>query len=157
MQRRNIEWVILYLSNSANYIPHRPEDESSREKALQTVVAGNQAENLLDFDADEPTPNQPNSLSFDASNSNSNNLLSSQAIASVAKSTNPLDELMDLFSTAGMTAPAEPAVVNGTGAGMGMGMGMADLMSPVGTGTQSQQSQQSHPKGGAEEDLLGLL
>ncbi|RSH89434.1 beta-adaptin [Saitozyma podzolica] len=82
------------------------EDEVSREKALQTVVAGQQAENLLDFDADDDVPPK----------------VSGWAIASAAKASNPLDELMDLFSTASMNVPAQtpgaPMAMNATGGGM---------------------------------------
>ncbi|EIW73131.1 hypothetical protein TREMEDRAFT_37167, partial [Tremella mesenterica DSM 1558] len=79
-----------------------PEDET-REKALQTVVAGQQAENLLDFDADDSAPDERRRSLADG-------LISNQTIASVAKSSNPLDELMDLFSSPNLSAPtANPA------------------------------------------------
>jgi hypothetical protein len=85
----------------------RPEEETAQ-RALQTVVAGQQAENLLDFDADEiETPGTGFGMDNGiASLGNAQNTISSQTIASVAKSTNPLDELMDLFSTSSMSTPA---------------------------------------------------
>lgn len=123
----------------------------SREKALQTVVAGQQAENLLDFDAEESTTSG-NSLAFDGASG----LISSQAMASAVKSVNPLDELMDLFNTASMTAPAQPVAP-------AKGMGMEDLMSPTPTGAPSAPparvnlSALSQPQPKAEDDLMGLF
>ncbi|WVR03266.1 hypothetical protein IAU60_000257 [Kwoniella sp. DSM 27419] len=140
-----------------------PEEEASREKALQAVVAGNQAENLLDFDADdEPTPSSSgNDLSSVA-----DGRISSAAISNAAKSTNPLDELMDLFSTASMTAPvAQPVAPASTAAGV-PGLqgdafaGLGGLSSPP-NGTPSPAPMQAHPppqsQGGAQDDLLGLF
>lgn len=128
----------------------------SREKALQAVVAGNQAENLLDFDMDEPstTSSQSNTLVSDG-------VISSRAIASAAKSTNPLDELMDLFSTASMTAPdTQPVMSTGTGNGLDSLAGFSSTPSPVPvapqyapTRPQGQGQGQTKP----DEDLMGLF
>lgn len=147
----------------------RPEDETSREKALQTVVAGQQAENLLDFDADEPTTN---------GNANGNNslvsdgIISSQAIASAAKSTNPLDELMDLFSSASMSAPTTQPIMSTSLGGVDMSASLSSL-SPVPTPVPIAAQQSTMPPvpvngggsasasagapGKAEDDLLGLF
>ncbi|KAK8844607.1 hypothetical protein IAR55_006454 [Kwoniella newhampshirensis] len=153
------------------------EEDVSREKALQTVVAGNQAENLLDFDADdEPAPTNGGSSSRGLV---SDGVISSQAIASVAKSTNPLDELMDLFSTASMTAPstqpiAPPSISAGvtgltgstSAASSDPFASLSGLSSPPtgnGHGIQSppayqpQQQQKQTSGGGASDDLLGLF
>jgi hypothetical protein len=132
----------------------RPEEDISREKALQTVVAGQQAENLLDFDADEPTTSDG-----DGRRASEVGMISSQAIATAAKASNPLDELMDLFSSASMAAPAQiPEGPMGldTGGGMG-GMGM-NLMSPT-NGSPALVSLPDAGKqaGKAEDDLLGLF
>jgi hypothetical protein len=88
--------------------------------------------------------------------------ISSQAIASAAKSTNPLDELMDLFSTASMQAPAQPVGQPASGMSMGRTSGLDDLMSPTPTGASQttasrppQQQQQQAAK--ADDDLLGLF
>lgn len=145
----------------------RTEDEVSREKALQTVVAGQQAENLLDFDADDDVPTQGLGIGEDRRVSEAG-IISSKAIASAAKASNPLDELMDLFSTASMNVPAQtpgaPMAMNATEGGMG-GMGM-DLMSPTSGGSASPMPMPSAPTvspggGGGqkkpEEDLLGLF
>ncbi|ORY27362.1 putative clathrin binding protein [Naematelia encephala] len=125
----------------------RPEEEVSREKALQTVVAGQQAENLLDFDDEPSAPTEAGAIS-------------SQAIASAAKSSNPLDELMDLFSSASMAAPTTQPVQS-----TGMSGSMADLMSPMnGSGTRSgvvsptvAAPPPQQQLNGAEDDLLGLF
>ena len=119
-----------------NYVL-RTEDDAAREKALQTVVAGQQAENLLDFDAEESSNNdgRDKSLLSDGGFDGLGGVggISSQAIASAAKSTNPLDELMDLFSSASMTAPTTNPPMS-AGAGMGMGMGGGAGMSAVSSG-----------------------
>ncbi|KAK4686995.1 AP-1 complex subunit beta-1, partial [Tremellales sp. Uapishka_1] len=107
-------------------------EEESREKALHTVVAGQQAENLLDFDMDD----EPSSV-------NTGSLVSNQAIASAAKAVNPLDELMDLFSTASMTTPVSQPVMSA------MSSGPSQPPLP--------QQQQQHQSSKQEEDLLGLF
>ena len=147
----------------------RPEEEISREKALQTVVAGQQAENLLDFDAEEDSAPATDG---DERTSEGMGMISSQQIASAAKASNPLDELMDLFSTACMTAPAQapgaPMGMSQDGSGFGMGaMGgvRRDLISPppIGSGAASPaaapMSEGGSASGGkkAEDDLLGLF
>ncbi|OCF43804.1 clathrin binding protein [Kwoniella heveanensis CBS 569] len=151
-----------------------PEEEVSREKALQTVVAGNQAENLLDFDADdEPTSASISGIGADG-NSLSDGRISSAAISNAAKSTNPLDELMDLFSTASMSAPtAQPVAPASTVAGV-PGLqpnndpfaslsGLSSPPSAMGSGgvsptpPQQQHQQQKQAAGGAQDDLLGLF
>ncbi|AFR94503.2 clathrin binding protein [Cryptococcus neoformans C23] len=138
------------------------EDDISREKALQAVVAGNQAENLLDFD-DEPTPTNGES-SIPAPGSGLG--ISSQAIASAAKSTNPLDELMDLFSTASMTTPVvqpgQPAAQAQASAqssgGLGGLDGLAGLSSPPqSVSPQPAAPQNQQPQAAAQDDLLGLF
>ncbi|WWC85696.1 uncharacterized protein L201_000562 [Kwoniella dendrophila CBS 6074] len=156
-----------------------PEEDNAREKALQTVVAGQQAENLLDFDADDDQP-QPNtsasssnlqSLSmFGNSSSSTSNGITSATISNVAKSTNPLDELMDLFSTASMNPPQSnhppPIAPKSTVEGI-QGLqddhdafaGLSGLSSPPTTinSGSSNPPQQSNTTGGAQDDLLGLF
>lgn len=142
----------------------RPEDDMSREKALQAVVAGNQAENLLDFDMDEPSSSSTQSNNTLVSDG----VISSRAIASAAKSTNPLDELMDLFSTASMTAPdTQPVMSSGNGMGMGMGNGLDSLGGfggtsspapvPVAPQYAAPPKPQSQGQSKPDEDLMGLF
>jgi AP-1 complex subunit beta-1 len=132
---------------------HRPEDDASREKALQAVVAGNQAENLLDFD-DEPSPSHPtgneNSMVSDG-------MISNRAIASAAKSTNPLDELMDLFSTASMSAPVTQPVMNTAGSGLDGFGGISSSPSPVPTAPQVSNAPPAGQGKKQDDDLLGLF
>lgn len=132
----------------------------SREKALQTVMAGQAAENLLDFDAEDPAPSTGlDGLAAGGSSgaAGRSGVITSQAIASAAKASNPLDELMDLFSTASMQttaqAPGAPAV------------GINDLVGGGGSASQSPalrsapQMPRQAPSAPAkqEDDLLGLF
>lgn len=131
------------------------EDDISREKALQTVMAGQQAENLLDFD-DEPSPAP--GASANSRPTNDRGLISNQQISSAAKSTNPLDELMDLFSTANMATPSQAPGASAVGSGGGMGGSGMDLMDPP--TSQSPIGGQSQAQGGqkkGDDDLLGLF
>lgn len=125
----------------------------SREKALQAVVAGNQAENLLDFDTEEPSTSSAPSNTLV-----SDGVISSRAIASAAKSTNPLDELMDLFSTASMTAPSTQPVMS-TSEGLDGLSGFSNTPTPVPTAPQHPPAPgpQSQSKPKADDDLLGLF
>ncbi|ODN80474.1 hypothetical protein L202_02712 [Cryptococcus amylolentus CBS 6039] len=140
------------------------EDDASREKALQTVVAGQQAENLLDFDDDPAPSNGPsNDLSGLASLSSppTSGGISNQQIASAAKSTNPLDELMDLFSTASMSAPAvqpgQPALTpQQSGGGLSGLSGLSGLEGLASPPAATPQPQQQSAQGG-QDDLLGLF
>jgi AP-1 complex subunit beta-1 len=83
-------------------------------------------------------------------------MISNKAIASAAKSTNPLDELMDLFSTASMTAPATQPVMSTSDSLDGLGMGMGSTPSPVPTAPQVGQGQVQGQKK-QDDDLLGLF
>jgi AP-1 complex subunit beta-1 len=118
-------------------------------------MAGQQAENLLDFD-DEPSTSTPVSGGMGETSrpGNDRGLISTQQISSAAKSTNPLDELMDLFSTASMAAPSQPVGAPAGGGGMG-GMEL-DLMSPPAVSSPvAGQPAKAQTKG--DDDLLGLF
>lgn len=81
-------------------------------------------------------------------------MISNQAIASAAKSTNPLDELMDLFSTASMTVPATQTAGSGLN---GLDM-LGGTSSPAPPPVMQQQVALAVQAGkGDQEDLLGLL
>jgi AP-1 complex subunit beta-1 len=140
------------------------DERFSTQKALQTVAAGQQAENLLDFD-DAPSPDgQPSGLA-------ATEVLSFTPAAAnllAGTSSNPLDDLVSIFggmggsgmsggvvngsmgdgslgglsfggSAFGSSASAAPRAVHSTAAGLG-----PTVVSPV----QAQQPQ---------EDLLGLF
>ena len=122
------------------------DEGSSREKALKTLVAGQQAENLLDFD--EPDAAAPVSNSFGGLS------LSTPSLATrtptVVSTSNPLDDLVSIFGSAGMSTPVSPV---GTGAGAGAFGGLGGLGSPTLGQSRPPPQQQQQP----QEDLLGLF
>ena len=71
---------------------------------MQTVAQGQKAENLLDFDMDEPTAMADTSISASAFANVSSGSQSTSVQQALAK--NPLDELMDLFASNTMSAPS---------------------------------------------------
>ncbi|KAF9235918.1 armadillo-type protein [Melanogaster broomeanus] len=123
------------------------DDRSAAQKALQTVVAGQQAENLLDFD-DAPTQEgQPSGLAA------TQILPSTPATANFLSGTsaNPLDDLVSIFG--GMSASGGGSADGGLG---GLGFGTTSppsgsVISPL----DSLTSPTTAPK--PQEDLLGLF
>jgi AP-1 complex subunit beta-1 len=110
------------------------------------VVAGQQAENLLDFD-DTPTEGQPSGLAA------TQILPSSPAAANFLSgaSTNPLDDLVSIFG--GMSASGGIGGVEGAFGGLGSisppsGNHVASPLESLGSPTTTQKPQ---------EDLLGLF
>lgn len=73
------------------------EDDMSKEKAIQTLVAGQHAENLLDIDDDMPTESPQL-----GQNEFSGSLGGSGKAAPVRQTANPLDDLLGLFDNAGL-------------------------------------------------------
>jgi len=75
------------------------DDRLSAQKALQTVAAGQQAENLLDFDDEPATNGQPSGLA-------ATEIFSRPAAASIISgtSTNPLDDLVSIFGGPSLNA-----------------------------------------------------
>ncbi|PPQ90194.1 hypothetical protein CVT25_001374 [Psilocybe cyanescens] len=73
------------------------EDQFSTQKALQTVVAGQQAENLLDFDDATGLEGQPSGLA--ATQVLSNTPAAANLLAGT--SSNPLDDLVSIFGGGG--------------------------------------------------------
>ncbi|KJA22149.1 hypothetical protein HYPSUDRAFT_41297 [Hypholoma sublateritium FD-334 SS-4] len=120
------------------------EDQFSAQKALQTVVAGQQAENLLDFDDSTSLEGQPSGLAA------TQVLAQTPAAAGLLAGTsrNPLDDLVSIFGGGGPLAPTTPAVFGG-GAFGGMGLASAPPTPAVGQTPTAAQPQQ--------EDLLGLF
>jgi AP-1 complex subunit beta-1 len=122
------------------------EDDLSREKALQTVVAGQQAENLLDFD-DTPADGAPSGLAATTAS-----IAATPAGAQFQTSTNPLDDLVSIFGSTGLGQPTSPPLSSGPPPLSALSLGTStptSIMSPVQSKPTSQQSQQ--------EDLLGLF
>jgi AP-1 complex subunit beta-1 len=122
------------------------DDQFSTQKALQTVAAGQQAENLLDFD-DTPS-DQPSGLAATQVSSTpaAVNLLA-------GTSSNPLDDLVSIFGNMG--GSSQPAAFGGSpvspqqpNALAGLGIGGIGSPPSVASPVQAQ---------GAEDDLLGLF
>ena len=127
------------------------DDRFTAQKALQTVVAGQQAENLLDFDDTPTQEGQPSGLAA------TQILPSSPAAANFLSgtSTNPLDDLVSIFG--GMSASG---VGSGGAAGVDGAFGGLGSMSPPGgnhitSPLDSLASTTTNQK--PEEDLLGLF
>jgi len=135
-----------------------PDDQFSTKKALQTVAAGQQAENLLDFD-DVPS-DQPSGLAA----TQISTTIPAAANLIAGTSSNPLDDLVSIFGNMGTTqpipAPVAPTNLFGSPptlqpqqqqdafGGLGLG-GIAPP--PQVTSPPPQQAQKD------EEDLLGLF
>ena len=142
----------FFFTYSSNPTFRLADDRSAAHKALQTVVAGQQAENLLDFDDDPSTNGQPSGLAA------TEVFTSTPAAAGIlaGTSSNPLDDLVSIFGGMG----------NDSGAGFaGLSMSanppqqaqqpspaaFSGLGSPIGGGSSGGASQKP------EEDLLGLF
>ncbi|EIW76843.1 Adaptor protein complex beta subunit [Coniophora puteana RWD-64-598 SS2] len=156
------------------------DDRAAAQRALQTVAAGQQAENLLDFD-DEPAQ-AANGDSSLLSSSSSSGLAATQILPHTpaaanllaGTSANPLDDLVSIFG--GMNAGAGFGSGSGSGGGgagrgsasadgiMG-GLGSPGVLSPTHTGVTSPSAGTMSPTGtgagpGAQkpqDDLLGLF
>lgn len=133
------------------------DDQQVTQKALQTVVIGQQAENLLNFD--EPTSDeQPSGIAATAA------LAATPAAANLLSGTsaNPLDDLVSIFGNVGLGSVASPPPQNQAAFG-GLSFDTAPItpasaapstpsvlqaMSPIQTQPQAQPPQ---------EDLLGLF
>jgi len=76
------------------------EDEVIREKALQTLVAGQQAENLLEFDDVPAMDGEVTGLAATTAA-----IVQSNAGQKVLTSSNPLDDLASIFGSAGLSVP----------------------------------------------------
>jgi len=138
------------------------DDQFSTQKALQTVVAGRQAENLLDFDDDNTMmEGQPSGLA--ATQVFSETPAAAKLLAGT--SSNPLDDLVSIFGGSGggggVPMSATTNLGFGTFGGTGVGFGGMPL-SPMPPPTlnpalppkpSSQQPQPQHQ----QDDLLGLF
>jgi hypothetical protein len=126
---------------------------------LETVVAGQKSENLLDFDTDEPSIAD---TSIGMNTVPVGYAPSSAAIASVAAAKNPLDELMDLFSNSNLSAPTNAPGLSVTSPRGPSVQAAAAASSPfdfdglAGFGGPSTNKPSSAPKA-QSEDLLGLF
>jgi hypothetical protein len=112
----------------------------SAKTALQTVAAGQAAENLLDFD-DEPAQDGPTGLA-------ATQVLQEPAAKNIMSgtSTNPLDDLVSIFGSTSMSPSASIPLAAAPAIDPLGGFG---VISPA-TATPSTPSNQ-------QEDLLGLF
>ncbi|KAG8991765.1 beta-adaptin, partial [Tulasnella sp. 427] len=118
--------------------PLDTDDDASRQKALQTLVAGQQAENLLDF-GDDSTSDAPSGLA-----ATTNTLAATTAPTTTLS--NPLDDLVSIFGSTNL---------GGASGGMPMlSTGPPPLSS---FGAPSLQQQPKQPLASQSEDLLGLF
>ncbi|KAG8869988.1 beta-adaptin [Tulasnella sp. 332] len=88
-------------ADSMQRLPHDANDDLSQEKALQTLVTGQQAENLLDFGDDADGDAAPGGLASTAAltgGTGGRNAAASQAYV------NPLDDLVSVFGSTGIGA-----------------------------------------------------
>ncbi|KAF8346583.1 adaptin N terminal region-domain-containing protein [Amanita rubescens] len=126
------------------------DDRLATQKALQTVAAGQQAENLLDFDDAPSADGQPSGLA-------ATEILSKTPAAAnllAGTSSNPLDDLVSIFGGASL-APATPATSNPLG-GFGFG-GASNGFSTSSLATPMTATAPSHPSSQPQDDLLGLF
>jgi len=134
------------------------DERFSAQKALQTVVAGQQAENLLDFDDTPGTEGQPSGLA-------ATEVLSSTPAAAnllAGTSSNPLDDLVSIFGGMGGSGPSGGVANSGMGLG-GLSFGGSTFGSPVNQAPPSNAAgfgvSAPSPAQGQQpqEDLLGLF
>lgn len=137
------------------------DDESLTKKALQTVAAGQQSENLLDFDDALESDGQPSGLA-------ATTLASTPAAANLlaGTSSNPLDDLVSIFGGAGLGVGSPPPPTNGLSGLGGLGiMSPGGVTSPVATTPANARSLVGSPisqpqpqqNQSAQDDLLGLF
>ncbi|KAI0705986.1 Adaptor protein complex beta subunit [Cerioporus squamosus] len=127
------------------------DDRLATQKALQTVAAGQQAENLLDFSDDVPNEGQPSGLAATTV------LASTPAAANLlaGTSSNPLDDLVSIFGSANLGAASSPAPANPMG---GFGFGASPLApTPAITPVLSPQPPAQPQAQSGQDDLLGLF
>ena len=110
----------------------------SAKTALQTVAAGQAAENLLDFD-DEPAQEGPTGLA-------ATQVLQQPAAKNFLSgtSTNPLDDLVSIFGNTSLSPTAPPSAAPTTDLFDGLGGVSSPTAAPSTTSNQ-------------QEDLLGLF
>ena len=132
------------------------DDRFSAQKAFQTVAAGQQAENLLDFD-DVPS-DQPSGLAA----TEISTTVPAAANLMAGTSSNPLDDLVSIFGNLGATQPAptpvSPANMLGSSPPLQhqpqnafAGLGLGGMASPP------QVTSPPPPQVQKEDDLLGLF
>ncbi|KAJ7039932.1 adaptin N terminal region-domain-containing protein [Mycena alexandri] len=136
------------------------DEEFSAQKALQTVVQGQQAENLLDFGDDLETSGAPSGLAalsslssiLSSSSPSSNQPAAGNASAS-GLSENPLDDLVSIFGGANIGMGGAGPAFGGSAFGGGFGAPPVVPKAPVSSSALAPPPAQA----GGQEDLLGLF
>ncbi|THG95967.1 hypothetical protein EW026_g5777 [Hermanssonia centrifuga] len=146
---------------SAESIPRKAgdlaDDQLVTQRALQTVVIGQQAENLLNFDdpadVDDQQPSGIAATAVLASTPAAANLLA-------GTSSNPLDDLVSIFGNSGMGSTSTPAPPQYQNAFAGLSFASPITPAPAAPITpsvlQAASPVQSQPQQ-AQDDLLGLF
>ncbi|THH14370.1 hypothetical protein EW146_g5948 [Bondarzewia mesenterica] len=134
------------------------DDRLTTQKALQTVAAGQQAENLLDFDDEPAMDSQPTGLAA------TQVFQQTPAAASLlaGTSSNPLDDLVSIFGNSSIGSPPAQQQPNGmqTNAFGGLGLGLGGMGSPISPSPAPAQNSVASPvptTQNPQEDLLGLF
>ena len=140
---------MLFFFQSHCY-SHRGQDEDvSTRKALQTVAAGQKAENLLDFDDDVTQDGQPSGLA-------ATTLTETPAAANLlaGTSTNPLDDLVSIFGGTGLGGGGGSGFANPPTNGNAFGiMSPHSAAPPASSPAPVQTTATQQP----QDDLLGLF
>lgn len=166
--RKGTEYVKLYFGEAqTDRLLHcrLEEDQNAARKAIQTVAAGQQSENLLNFDDPTSDEQQPSGLAA------TQVLSATPAAANLLSGTssNPLDDLVSIFGSTGLSngVSGQPE-----GGGLGAGLGGLSFGAPISPAppvtpsvlqaatpvpTQPTHQQPQPPPQAASEDLLGLF
>ncbi|BGP19785.1 hypothetical protein JCM10213_006447 [Rhodosporidiobolus nylandii] len=130
-------------------------EREQREAALATVAAGQKAENLLDFDDDEPAAGDSLSSSLAGGSSSNADLFAPPSIKNA--SSNPLDDLLGLFGSTTISpaggAAAAPAA-GGMGAFGGLDFGAPSSSSPAPSLAPAPAAPAAQQNGNGLDDLL---
>ncbi|KZT05031.1 Adaptor protein complex beta subunit [Laetiporus sulphureus 93-53] len=126
------------------------DDRMAAQKALQTVAAGQQSENLLDLSDNDGTEDgqQPSGLA-------ATTVLAAPAAENILSGTssNPLDDLVSIFGSVSVNAPTPQTTQNIDPLG-----GLAFKASPVPASTPAAPQTKSPPmQQSQQDDLLGLF
>ena len=126
------------------------DDRMAAQKALQTVAAGQQSENLLDLSDNDGTEDgqQPSGLA-------ATTVLAAPAAENILSGTssNPLDDLVSIFGSVSVNAPTPQPKQNIDPLG-----GLAFSASPVPASTLAAPQTKSPPmQQSQQDDLLGLF
>jgi len=153
-----IELKTLYPCGNLRSLFSVSDDQFSAQKAFQTVAAGQQAENLLDFD-DVPS-DQPSGLAA----TQISTTIPAAANLIAGTSSNPLDDLVSIFGNMGTTQPTitpvsptnlfdpQPTLQPQQQQDVFGGLGLGSMASPPQVTSPPPQQAQNQ-----EEDLLGLF